>query len=163
MKLYISPEREKIIEDKAKQSFDELPVGEYTLHIEEISEIPEDRGFSFKFNVLEPANFMNRKIWKNIYLRNKEGDVAKEDTMLGMFSNFLEQCGIIQEIRSELYAKLRSETGLSCADLMKLFDGRVLTVKTVNNAVKNKEGVLTGDVRTEIKKVLDVKNDGKGF
>lgn len=151
MKLNYNDEIAKVIEEKAKQSFSEMPVGQYEIRLDEVDNLQDERGFGLKFIVIG-GEFKNRKIFKNVYLKSKEGDTSKEKTMLGMFAGFLDSCGISKTERHDLFGK----DELNPQDLKSLFEGKSFKIQLSNRA-------YNGNTYGEIKKILEVRNDSKAF
>ena len=151
MKLYYNDEVAKKIEEKAKQSFSEMPVGKYEIRLDEIEELQDKRGFGMKFIVIE-GDFKNRKIFKNVYLKSKENDREKEDTMLGMFAGFLDSCGVTQTQRHELFSK----EDIQSQDIKNLFQGKSFKIQLTNHT-------YNGNTYGEIKKILEVRDDSQEF
>lgn len=151
MKLNYNDEVAKKMEEKAKQSFSEMPVGQYEIRLDELDNLQDGRGFGFKFIVID-GEFKNRKIFKNVYLKSKEGDASKEETMLGMFAGFLDSCGITQTQRHDLFSK----DEINPQDIKSLFEGKSFKIQLTNRA-------YNGNTYGEIKKVLEVKDDSSAF
>ena len=151
MKLNYNDEVAKKMEEKAKQSFSEMPVGQYEIRLDELDNLQDGRGFGFKFIVID-GEFKNRKIFKNVYLKSKEGDTSKEETMLGMFAGFLDSCGITQTQRHDLFSK----DEINPQDIKSLFEGKSFKIQLTNRA-------YNGNTYGEIKKVLEVKDDSSAF
>ena len=134
------------------KNFDPLPIeNSYDLKLSDVSELKDNRGFALVFNVLTPVEFSKRKIWKNVFLKNKDNDESKNNVLLGMFKDFLEKSGLNREQR---VAFLSGD--VTAQSIRELLAEKVYTVRLKNRVVNE-------NVYQEIGKIVSVADGGVAF
>lgn len=167
MKLAYDDKKAEEVEKIAKQSFETIPNGVYEIRLDDVTTLVDkvagqpdrDRGFSLVFLVTD-GDFKARKVWKNAYLEPVDAqDDNARTTLLGMFSGFLDDCGIGQTERHEFFKKGSTDAGIQPADIKQLFAQKFFKVQLESKpSTKNPDKIFTN-----IKKVVEVRNDSNAF
>lgn len=144
-------ETEKAREES--KNFAPIPDGVYETKIVNVA-ITESKsklhGMKIEFEVIEPKEFAKKKVFKTFWLESANG-ADKTRTMLGIFSGFLNSCGVDKAERELLFKSGFPPNGLFVS----------LSEKFYTIEVGHRE--YDGKTYNEFERVLAAKQAGASF
>lgn len=142
--------------EKAREeskNFTPVPDGTYDAKIVNVA-ITESKsklhGMKIEFEIIDPVAFAKKKIFKTFWLESANG-ADKTRTMLGIFSGFLNACGVEKQERESLF-----KSGFAPSAVFVSLSEKIYTIEVGHREYE-------GKTYNEFEKVLVTKNAGASF